>query len=358
MIYTVTESASKSEAKNATNFANILFESEQNNMMIFEAALACDFHEVKGLREGTILNSELSTLQEKTAKEFMQSVWAVIKRVFEKLLNALASVMRTVGQWIIKTATPLADRFDKVYDEHKRSGVKFNFETKWIDMDKLDKDYPIGELFNNSMLKMDEYSGYKGAGNGGRAGAHDMAASLFCEYLGVAAGTVKAPAEFVAKAMEDAIKDKKITNKHDLDPMLDLLRKNDAIKSLRKQETELRREMNDVKKQLNKVDGVNADAVSIVASAYQVAINAFTNLHVKAVKFNLREANTAIHKAIIDMEGAVKESAFAICVAESEFDAEMETIPGQDEVESKYDDAVNALIDASEPDDGSKPDAE
>ena len=49
------------------------------------------------------------------------------------------------------------------------------------------------------------------------------------------------------------------------------------------------------------------------------------------------------------MEG-VKESAdYAVSVANSEFDAEMETVPGQEDVEPKYDDAVNAMIDASEP---------
>ena len=350
MIYTVNE-ASKPVVENGVkhnNFASILFESEQNNMMIFEAALACDFHEIKGLREGTIVSSELSSLQEKTAKEFAQSIWAAIKKAAEKILDALASVMRSIGQWIIKTATPLADRFDKVWDEHKKDGVKFeDLKCEWIDLAKLSEKYNLYGLSEKGFEAMEKYAGYEHA-QGGRASAHNIATGIFREYIGGSESDI-APSEFVAKALEGAVEEKTIKVKADLDPALDLLRKNDAIKALRETERDLRKDLNAVKKELNSEKANNADAVSAVAGAYQVAINAFTNLHVKAVKYDLKAANTVIHKAIIAMEG-VKESAdYTISVVESEFDAEIEVVPGEAEVEPKYDDAVSALIDASEP---------
>lgn len=350
MIYTVNEASKPvvESAKKTTNFASILFESEQNSMMIFEAALACDFHEIKGLREGTIVSSELSALQEKTAKEFMHSVWEAIKKAAEKVLNALASVMRSIGQWIIKTATPLADRFDKVYDEHKRDGVKFeDLKCEWIDLDKLADKYNLYGLSEAGFEVMEKYAGYKYA-EGGRTSAHNIATGIFREYIGGDDSDI-APAEFIARAMEKSIEEKNIKVKADLDPALNLLRKNDAIKALRSTEAALRKDLNAVKKELNSEKENNADAVSAVASAYQTAINAFTNLHVKAVKYDLKAANTLVHKAIIAMEGVKESVDYTISVVESEFDTEMETVPGEAEVEPKYDDAVNALIAASEP---------
>jgi len=356
MIYTVNESASKVVKKN-TNFADILFESEQNNMMIFEAALACDFHEIKGLREGTIVSSELSALQEKTAKEYMGIVWTAIKRAWEKILEALGNAMKTIGLFVLKTGTPLTKKFDETYDAHKREGIKFNdLKTEWIDMDKLSDKYSVHGVFNKGMSMMDQYAGYKYA-NGDKATAHNISSSIFCEYLGVTVGTVEAPKEFIEEAMKKSIETKDIKNKSDLEPMLDILRKNDAIKALRKTESELGKELNEVKKALDKNPENNADAIGAVASAYQTAINAFTNLHIKSVRFDMKKAYTVIQKAIMDIEGVKESVDYAVSVFESEFDADMETVPGQEEIDPQFGDAVNALIDASEPEADPNPEA-
>ena len=356
MIYTVNE-ASKPVVENAVkhnNFASILFESEQNNMMIFEAALACDFHEIKGLREGTIVSSELATLQEKTFRDYLNTVGDMISKAIQKLIEVVRSVMKTVGQWLISKATPVADRFEQAYDKYTKDGKHFRtaFKYDWIDLDELSKKYPISEVHSKALDDLTKYESEYVHDSRNPVTSLSIASEIFNKYLGRGSGETTS-SKFVNEAMEAAIEHKEIRNREDMQPLLDVLRKTDAIKSLKRAEQDLRQQLVDAKKLLNKNKDQTenkAELLSAVSAAYQNILNAFTSLHVKAVKHDIKQANTIVHKAIAFVEGGIKESVdYAIIVAESEFDSDMEIVPGQDEVDPKYDDAVNALIDASEP---------
>ena len=75
------------------DIGRILCESQANDMAFFEAALACDFTEVKGLREGTILESEIASFTEAAEESLIEKL---IKRVQEwvaKIITIFDSII-------------------------------------------------------------------------------------------------------------------------------------------------------------------------------------------------------------------------------------------------------------------------
>lgn len=78
------------------DMGRIMQECAINDMKIFNAALARDFKEVEGQREGTMLESELQAFQEfsikeawKSLKEKVKKLWAKIKGVFKNVYAKL-----------------------------------------------------------------------------------------------------------------------------------------------------------------------------------------------------------------------------------------------------------------------------
>ena len=81
------------ESYGANDIGRILYETQVNDQAIFEAVLASDFAEIQGLREGTLLESEVQALNEMTTKEFfaqmkdrLMKFWAKIKAVFKSAI--------------------------------------------------------------------------------------------------------------------------------------------------------------------------------------------------------------------------------------------------------------------------------
>lgn len=94
---------------NAAGIGRIMYENEINDMRLFEAAIGRDFAEAQGLREGTILESELSAMQEASAKEFfntlkekVKSFWKKIKGIFATAINQVAAFVVRDGRAFVK----------------------------------------------------------------------------------------------------------------------------------------------------------------------------------------------------------------------------------------------------------------
>ena len=80
-IYSVNRTGSMALAQVAANesyksedIGRVLYETQVNDMAFFEAVLACDFNELKSMREGTLLESEVASLNEAAFGEMISKL--------------------------------------------------------------------------------------------------------------------------------------------------------------------------------------------------------------------------------------------------------------------------------------------
>lgn len=345
MIYSINESTGIK--KNYTNISSILFECEQNNMMCFEAALACDFHEIKGINEGSILESELAALQEKSMEEYKNSILTAVRRCCEKLLSLLQSAMKTIGLWLIKTGTPLAQRAKDAYNmymkTHGKVEPKFDITCNWIYAKKLEK-YSVDDGITFAKAE-DEIRAAANASE--KQDAHTIASGVMSDMLGK---KVESRGEFVAEALKDLSEERKVTcfnGKSGVLDMLTLLSDKEALTRIRTVEAELRTKLKGIEKEIKGISQTNAANISAIASGYQVVLSSLVDINIKATKQNMREANNVAHKVILAMEGT-KNEAFEMLVAESEFDQDTDPVINT-EVDPEYEEPVDALLSSVEP---------
>ena len=103
------------ESYTSEDFGRILYESQVNDMAFFEAVLTCDFNEIKGLREGTILKSEVAALNEATAKGIIDKLIQGVQSYWQKLKGAFKDAINKIGVWFTKIGKPMSEKL-KAYD--------------------------------------------------------------------------------------------------------------------------------------------------------------------------------------------------------------------------------------------------
>ena len=96
------------ESYTSEDFGRIMYESQLNDMAFFEAVLACDFKEIKGLREGTILEAEVAALNERSLKELVSTAIEGLKKFWAKLKGAFQDAINKIGSWIGNNGKALA----------------------------------------------------------------------------------------------------------------------------------------------------------------------------------------------------------------------------------------------------------
>lgn len=96
---------------NVNDFGRILYESQQNDMAFFEAILQADFNEVKGLNEGTILESEVTALNEASKNELIQKIKDSVKKVLAKLKGIIRNAIDNIANYTSTKYAELVHKF-------------------------------------------------------------------------------------------------------------------------------------------------------------------------------------------------------------------------------------------------------
>lgn len=350
MIYTVNESATKKITTDSkySNFASILYESEQNDMAIFEAALACDFHEVKGLQEGTILQSEVAALTEANMKEMLKTVKEALIRVRDKIIELYHRVIDYIGNYIIKDGKKLAERWNRyktTYPDHK-----YQIEVMTIDEDAAAK-YKLNNFDAMAMANEVNDNAYAE-----KADAAQILTKALSERVGQEVGSA---AEFKKVALDKVYK-KVDASIEVLDKLAADLTSNATIKELREEEGKIRelfdRYMKDLEERAKKPD---AAIIGAYASAFHTVIHAHADLNVKIQRERMRLAHRGLMAAMASVDNDIKETegaknesveyAFDCLLAESEFEDAMEMIPGEEPIDPEHKDAVDAFVATAAP---------
>lgn len=112
----------------------ILIEEHENDMRIFEAVLRNDMQEVYGLKEGTILESELSALQEASIKGLWETIKTALKEFWKKVLGVIENFKNKFLDTIHKANTKLLE--DKQKKLEKKDLSKMTYKWRKVNEDE------------------------------------------------------------------------------------------------------------------------------------------------------------------------------------------------------------------------------
>ena len=103
------------EAYTGSELGRVLYESQVNDMAIFEAVIASDLKECEGLREGTLLESEIAAFTEASVKEFFKAMGDRIKEFWGKIKGAFKAVIQKISAYVLKDGKAYVAEFEKAY---------------------------------------------------------------------------------------------------------------------------------------------------------------------------------------------------------------------------------------------------
>lgn len=311
------------------DIGRILYESEVNSQKIFEAALAADFAEIKARREGTMLESELTAMNEASTNAFVAKIRATLEHWWRKLKGAIKSTIDKVAAYVLGDGKKFAKEFETQWASKKKdfdkkleqSGEEIEYKALKSEglVDK--KDYPLPEKFT-ALIKSSTSE------------AIDKTDKIK-EMLGG-----KTPSEYrEAILSEDKWETKKIKNANEAeafskDALKTIQTAKKEIETLRKNEKICNDIVSGIGKDLKWIEsdkGANANEVymkniSTLVSVYQTVCSLITTMNVKIVKMNLKIARTALTKILaicnrkLESQNASADIRFMVEAAEGEFD--------------------------------------
>lgn len=282
-IYSANRSAAVgtvAEAKKYTTDINrIMYESEVNNMRIFEACMKYDFTQIQGLREGTILESEIAAIDEASKAEFLESVkkaWEVVKAklkaAFDAILNKLGNAYRLI-------AVPTIKRFEKIDDSKFSASTEFEFLA--YQNPKITTS-TISEDMENELKAPKPIDG------------NISRTEIISKVLGKCVGASEVqPGKFLSAMKEKYFVNKKISlTKSEIEnEIISVLKMKDVIKDIKTAQKLCSNIIDNITKSLKnniaKNDTASMSDLNTISSAYQTALTSVANAQCKIYIFTI-----------------------------------------------------------------------
>ena len=354
------------ESYGANDIGRILYETQVNDQAIFEAVLASDFAEIQGLREGTLLESEVQALNEMTTKEFfaqmkdrLMKFWAKIKAVFK---SAIAKMV----YFLTGDASKFLKAFEKEYKyENYIAGVEEKGKEfkgrKYIDQVKLAEKVKAipGAKFYREKIKSTKDSD--------RMNKSELIAAALGKQLYATSGTVIAPKDYQQSVMNNLATETKGVKKF-VEFAKDALANNKGcIKGLKETQAKIEKELSEVKAELTKAEkdlitkdsskkekkksDLSVSNIATMVSAFETVTANIVNAYIRCYKLNIRIAYSGLNEILAiarkGVDNTVAES--APIVAEDEVDVALDT--DINDLPAETQSAIEAEVDAVEIDD-------
>lgn len=278
------------------DIGRILCESQANDMAFFEAALACDFTEVKGLREGTILESEIASFTEAAEESLIeklikrvQEFIAKIKGVFRSLVDKMEAFTRNDKK--------LVKDFKKKLDADQQ---KNTWTGEYTLVDLTHKAFNL----SNAAIKFSDTKN-------GIPGKTEYINSVLRTNLGVD-GDVS-PKTYAQMAIKAASK----TQMRTLTQILDEIEKDNELDRIRKLQAAVEKNsqdrINELKAKKREAASEEAkDSVQVLIdfeSAWEITSSTIIKAAIAGAKFNARNRHNAVAAAIRETVKTAKHEA-------------------------------------------------
>lgn len=344
-IYSVNRSGSMALAQVVANesytsedFGRILYETQVNDMAFFEAVLGCDFNEIKGLREGTILESEVAALNEASFSAIVEKLCNGLKSFWAKLKAAFQNAIDKVAAWSVSYGKKTVEKFNTVGNKVASWDGKIE-DVVVYDLDHKCYQIPKGNVVSTWIKTLNSQADVDTAEIVGWELAEKVDAS---QKLGIK--------EFTKQALQAS--SKKVTL--NLDAVNEFKKTisgaGNAITKLKKNQRDAEKSINETMKELRNAakaaDDEKASVIKLngIVHAYQTYVATVAKVGIQAVRNDLRSRNAALLKAYNDINKSTKEfSEACILEAADDFDAFMSSNLNLDaETQAEVDALVNA----------------
>lgn len=280
------------ESYKSNDIGRILYESQVNDMAIFEAVVASDMRECQAIREGTLLESEIVALNEKSVKEFFQTMLDKLKAFWRKIKGVFRDVMQKIAAYIVKDGKAYVTEFDAAY---KELGGK--------DSDKVKLKY--FELTRVKLLSAKDIEDGIVSNTSTDTSRTEIIQKALGEVIGLDSVT---PKEFKEKFAEKTIDETEKTVAH-LKYVLadkgsaDLKKLKDLEKDVDKKLQETEKMLKDLEREANgKEAGPAINRVTMLVNVFESVSATTVGAAITAVKGNIRNARVGLHKALIELK--------------------------------------------------------
>ena len=325
------------------DLGRIMYESQRNDMMIFEAILASDFNEMAGLREGTLLRSEIAALNEASIKDIMAGFGKRLKEFWAKIKHAFDVIIQKISAYILRDGKAFAKEFREAY---AKAGKEFSGDIKYFARNdfeiKIPNVYEIESEINAS--KNDE----------NKLKTSEVVASVLSKYIGE---NVKNAREYSSKIPKKCFIEKKVSSS-DIEGMLKSIENaSDAVKNLRTAQKNISDQISKAGKRLKDAEremlkgsntkGNSIHNISTMVSALEIVVSTTSRIAIKVVKDEVRNNRTALSKVLssVKHENAILAESAAV-VAGDEVDNALTDVPGEDNsVDPDTQEAIDAVVD-------------
>lgn len=306
------------ESYTSEDFGRILYESQLNDMAFFEAVLACDFKEIKGLREGTILEAEVNKLNKETINQMINNIIEGLKKFWAKLKGVFADAINKLAAYVMKDGNAIKAEFKKANVSKWEGSVEnvkvFQYRHKCLNF----TDSWLGSITNAYNDENTNVSAIVGSELGKLVGQDSISSR---EY---------------SKAVMELCVENKTLNKSNVDEFASALDKGaEHIRFLKEYQKKTEKSINEAIKTLKedaKKDGHSSAAkLNAVVRAYETILAITTKATITVVRADMRSRAAALTKALHTIKNTITESADmeVMCVQDS-FDEAMTGILNMD----------------------------
>ncbi len=359
-----TATAVANESYGANDIGQILYESQLNDQALFEAIVVSDLRELKGIREGTLLESEITALNEASIKGFFENVKARLKKFWEKVKGVFKNVIAKIAVFVAKDGKKFVKVFESNYKGFKGEPIKncrlllfgntgkeandyFDFpEVESIkkeieakkNAEKIDKTAIIAEELAKSI-------GRKGKSYSPKEYKIEVKKMLFDDQT-------RDVDERNVTAVINYAKDILNTGAKSIKDLRDM--EKDIEKGIKKAEKEIKdaekAALGDSPSKEAKKDNSNVIRnISALVSAYEQVTSIVMGTATAAVRANIRNAYSILNKIMHQSMGSSSVTTESACiVAEETFDDALNT--NMEELDQDTKEAIENVIDAADPD--------
>lgn len=348
---------------NSMEFGRIMYESECNDQKLFEAILKSDFREIQGLREGTLLESEIQRLNEASISEMIASLQERIKAFWQKIKKVFDNAITWISAYVAQNGKAFVKKF-KARMAHKKKSWSGSEETELIDESKFRKlTIPPGV----EAIERDIRSKMSAANKIEKSKVVGAALTSVLKTGGVSAEVDDAD-DYKTKATE-AIFQKITVKAGDIDRLCGILETGSTcIKDLQASKKVSEKAIQALGKRLKKAERdasvesgtSHADIIrniNALVGAYETVISATSKTAIKAVQQNMKNSRIVLAKVLSDLnEDDEVQHNSAVLEAAEEFEDEVASKDGSDETPSEevLDAAAEVIADALGEDEASE----
>ena len=345
MVATQEATASKNNYTHA-DLGRILYESQVNDMAIFEAVLATDFDEIKSLREGTLLESEIAAFSEEAKEGLGKKLLVAIDVAWKKIKELFDTAKRKIVAYILRNGKAFAENYEKFVSNEKYVGLFPSSVEGYMMDDKIDD---IIKIPNVDTVK----SAISNAAEENLASA-DIASMALARSIDSGASEGIKSAEFYNKVCEKAFRKRNI-DRADAKACVEFLKNaKKSIDEIKKKEAEVDKAIKDLKQNVSvfaKKDAKESAAkTNTVVSAYQTVLSTTASASIKVINQNIKYSRLNLAAIMTGMKENLKKEKTDKAIGEAmmleaveEFDEIFNNAPSVDPIGN--DESFNAQID-------------